>query len=129
MKKLSARGFSLVELLIALVFIIVAVFIFLSATDTLGRISQANHQTIAFHIASRKIESLRGQQFSAIPPSGPFADSELSKLPQGSATLTVGDYQGNTKIKQIEAKVTWFEQSVPKEVKTTTLISESGLHK
>lgn len=119
----------MVELLIGLVLITVTVFIFLKATDTLGRISKANHQTSAFHISSRKIESLRGAPFSAIPPSGSFTDSQLSKLPQSSAYLTVENYQGSTKIKKIEAKVSWFEQSLAKEVKVTTLISENGLHK
>lgn len=123
------NGFSLVELLIALVLITFTVFIFLKATDTLGRISRTNHQTIAFHIASRKIESLRGGVFAAIPQTGAFTDSELTKLPRGAAVLTVLDYQANPKIKEIEAKVTWFEKSEQKEVKLRTLISENGLHK
>lgn len=125
----ATSGFSLVELLIALFLITITVFIFLKATDTLGRIAKTNHQTTAFHIASRKIESLRGGSFLSIPASGTFGDSQLSKLPQGSAYLTVSDYGGSNKIKQIESKVTWYEQSVAKEIKLTTLISENGLHK
>lgn len=127
----TQRGFSLVELLIALVLITITAFIFTKATDTLGRIAKANHQTTAFHIAARKIENLRGSNFGSIPPTGPFTDSELSKLPQSSANLTVSQFQSQdqTKLKQVEAKVSWYEQSVPKEVKITTLISENGLHK
>lgn len=125
------RGFSLIELLIALVLITITAFIFTKATDTLGRISRANHQTTAFHIAARKIESLRGKTFDPNLASGAFSDSELSRLPQGQGNLTVSQFQSEdqNKIKQVEAKVSWYEQSQPKEVKITSLISENGLHK
>ncbi len=122
-------GFGLVEVLIALVLITFTAFIFLKGTDTLGRIGKSNNQTVAFHIASRKIESLRGGTFDSIPSSGSFTDSQLSKLSGGAANLTVTNYQANTNTKQIESKVSWYEQSIQKQVKLTTVISKSGLHK
>lgn len=128
-KKLPSTGFSLVEVLIALVLITFTAFIFLKATDTLGRIGKSNDQTVAFHIASRKIENLRGGSFDSIPSSGSFTDSQLAKLPRGTALLTIANYQGNINTKQIEAKVSWYEQSIQKQVTLTTLISKDGLHK
>jgi len=125
----TQRGFSLIEVLIALVLITFTAFIFLKATDTLGRIGKSNDQTVAFHIASRKIESLRGSTFDSIPSSGPFTDSQLAKLPRAEALLTVTNYLGNSNTKQIEAAVSWYEQSVQKQVKLITVISKSGLHK
>jgi Tfp pilus assembly protein PilV len=124
------NGFSLLEVLIAIFFITVTVFIFLKTTDTLGRIGRARHQTTAYHIAAKKIEDLRNASFASLPSSGSFSDSQLSSLPQGVASITVADYDPpSTKIKQVTVTVSWQEQSKPYQVSLSTLISQGGLHR
>jgi Tfp pilus assembly protein PilV len=129
LKHKGQKGFSLLELLIAFFLITVTVFVFLKTTDTLGRITRGKHQTTAYHIASKKIEEFRNSSFASLPSSGPFSDPQLSSIPQGSGTITVDNYQSSTKIKQITVAVSWLEQSAPRQISLSTLISEGGLHR
>lgn len=121
------HGFTLIEILLLLVFILALVAILFSTSGTFAVSRSSNLQGIATKIASREVENLRKTDFAALPSTGSISDSDLSKLPQGSATRTVTDYQGNTKIKQVTIEVDWVDKGVPKNVKVETLIAENGL--
>ncbi|EKD62558.1 MAG: hypothetical protein ACD_52C00128G0001, partial [uncultured bacterium] len=79
-------------------------------------------------IATKQIENLRNTDFASLPGSGNFADSDLSQLPQGTATRTITDYQPpSTEIKDVLITVAWVENDAPKQVQMETLIYKNGL--
>jgi len=133
---LNARsGFTLIEIALSLVFILAMIVILLTASGTFRTTRKGNLQGVATKIASRQIENLRNTAFASLPncpsPTGCSITSaeepDLSKLPSGSATKTLDDYEASTKIKQVLIKVNWTENTAPQEIKIETLISENGL--
>ncbi|OGD58942.1 hypothetical protein A3I57_02975 [Candidatus Beckwithbacteria bacterium RIFCSPLOWO2_02_FULL_47_23] len=133
---LNARsGFTLIEIALSLVFILAMIVILLTASGTFRTTRKGNLQGVATKIASRQIENLRNTAFASLPncpsPTGCSITSaeepDLSKLPSGSATKTLDDYEASTKIKQVLIKVNWTENAAPQEIKIETLISENGL--
>ena len=123
------RGFTLIEILLALIFILVIIAILFSASGTFTTSRSSNLQSIAAKIASREIETLRNTSFDSLPSSGPISDSDLSKLPSGTASRTILDYgsPADPKIKQVSIQVNWTFNGAPREIKMDTLISENGL--
>ena len=133
---LNARsGFTLIEIALSLVFILAMIVILLTASGTFRTTRKGNLQGVATKIASRQVENLRNTAFASLPncpsPTGCSITSaeepDLSKLPSGSATKTLDDYEASTKIKQVLIKVNWTENAAPQEIKIETLISENGL--
>lgn len=124
-------GFSLIEIVLAVLFISFMVVIILSASGIFSRIHRWNLQSIAIKIASGELEKLRKTPFANLPSTGAITttdEPDLTKLPQGAATRTVTDYQtGDTKLKQVIIEVTWQESGFPRSLKTASLISEYGL--
>ena len=133
--QLSKPGFTLIEIALSLVFILAMIVILLTASGTFRTTRKGNLQGVATKIASRQIENLRNTAFASLPncpsPTGCSITSaeepDLSKLPSGSATKTLDDYEASTKIKQVLIKVNWTENTAPQEIKIETLISENGL--
>ncbi|MEK7581529.1 MAG: prepilin-type N-terminal cleavage/methylation domain-containing protein [Patescibacteria group bacterium] len=126
-KRQRRFGFSLIEVLLSVFILIILTAILLTASGTLTLTRQSNLQSTASKIASKKVEDLRNTAFASLPASGPFADPNLSKLPQGAATLTVSNYQSSTQIKQVSINVTWVVNSTTRQVHMDTLIYENGI--
>ena len=127
--QLSKPGFALVEILLALIFILVIIAILFSASGTFTTSRSSNLQSIAAKIASREIETLRNTSFDSLPGSGSISDPDLSKLPSGTASRTILDYgsPADPKIKQVTIQVNWTSNGAPRDIKMDTLISENGL--
>ncbi len=120
-------GFSLVEILLSIFIIIALISVLLTTSASYYQTHRSNLQQLAMSIASKQMETLRNTAFASLPPSGNFTDSDLSKLPQGTATQTLTNYQSSTKIKLVTIKVSWTESQVTKNAQLETLISETGL--
>lgn len=73
------------------------------------------------------MENLRNTAFGSLPPSGPLADSDLSRLPGGSASLSISDYGSSSLIKDLIVTISWEESGVTKDVTLQTLISQGGI--
>lgn len=128
--QLPSPGFTIIEVLIALIFIAMIVTITLSTGLNFNRILRFNLQSAAVKIASGELETLRTKSFAeieALPSSGNVLDPDLTKLPQSTATRAVADFEGNPDVKSITVTVTWTENNVAKNIKMTTLISRYGL--
>ena len=124
-------GFTLIEILLALLNIIAMLAIFFTTSSTYVSSRSTNLQSIASKIASCDIEQLRKTDYSmlangtvGIPPP---CDQDLPKLPQRQATRTLSDYSGNNKIKQATILITWVDNAANKNIKMETLIYENGL--
>ncbi len=126
MKHHAPRGFSLVEVLVA-IFIIGLMLLMLDATlQNIPLIAYARDQDIALKIAGGELEKLRAGGYDALPESGSFSDAQLSALPSGAGTVAVTAY--NDKTKQVTATVTWRERTAASDstLSLTTLITQTG---
>ena len=122
------KGFSLIEVIIALALVLVTLLIFGVAVSSLPLARGARDQNIAYHIAGKKLEDLRHTAFAQLPPSGSFSDPALANLPSGAdANLTVANYQSSSSIKQATVVVSWTENGTAESVTMDTLIASGGI--
>jgi len=126
-KIVGNKGFSLVEVLIAVVIIAILGFILLTTSGTLTQTHTSNLQTIASKIASSELETLRETNFAQLPGSGPITDPNLGKLPSGTATRTISNYQGSLLIKEVNVTVNWTWNGSPRQFQLASLIYENGI--
>lgn len=125
MRRASSRGFSYVE-------VIVALFIVSALVASLGTLVRGlpltrhiQHQDLALKIAKHQLESVRAGGYGSVPESGPFSDTQLSSLPSGTGALTVSDF--NTETKQVTVTVSWKEpNTATSSLALDTLITEIG---
>lgn len=121
------KGFSLVEVVISIFVVLALIGVLLTTSSSFLTSRNSNLQQIANEIGTREIERLRNIAYDSLPGSGTISDSDLSKLPQGTATRTITTYQGDTDIKQVSVNITWNLGSTPKSVKFETLMYRYGL--
>lgn len=133
MKLMPTRpGFTLVEILISLILIFAIITVLFASTGTLTASRGSNLQSIATKIASRQIETLRKTTYSSLPscpsPAGcPVTDSDLSKLPLGSAKQVLDTYESSADMKLATIQVDWTVNGAAKQLKMDTLIYKNGL--
>ena len=138
-------GFSLIEILISLLFIGALVTILLTTTGSLFTCRQSDLQSVAAKIATKEIERLRGLDFDPLINQGDwslpncdttFYATELQSLRAGKVCRDLSDYNslpndpviGTTQIVQVAITVYWEnDNGVEKSLPMDTLISENGL--
>ncbi len=126
MMRQSTRGFTLIEVTVAVAIIgilIAATGALLARIPVGGR--EVRDQDLALRIARNKIETLRASGYAALPVSGSFADTLLSSLAAGTTSLMITSV--NAKTKQVEVSVSWRGAgSSTRSVSLTTLITEDN---
>lgn len=121
----GARGFTLVETVVALFILSVAVVFATIVVGTTKVVRDAALESSAFRIADNKLNELRAVGYAALPASGPFTDPELANLPNGLAGTSVSTVNAETK--KIETSVSWTgADGSPRSVSLTTLVTEVG---
>ena len=127
----AREGFTLIEILLALLIIMAILVIFFTASSTYVSSRGTNLQTVAAKIASCEIEQLRKTAFASIANGttniGSPCNQDIPKLPQGQATRTISDYSASTEIKLATILVIWVDNNAAKNIKMETLIYEFGL--
>lgn len=119
------RGFTLIEVIVALFIISVSVVFTTIAVTMVKGTRNTTFENIALHIAQTKLSELRAGGYAALPVSGAFSNSELSNIPQGVASTTVTDL--NAKTKQVIVGVSWLGTNTETHyVSLYTLITETG---
>ena len=119
------RGFTLIEMLVALLMLSVAVAFSTIIIHTIGITRDSAYENIAFRIADSKLDELRDGGYVNLPASGAFTSPGLANLPYGSASTSVTSW--NIQTKQVTAGVSWLGTgSVTRFVSLTTLITEIG---
>ena len=121
----DTRGFTLIEIMLALFILSVAIVFATMVVGTIHVTSDSAYENNAFRIADTKLNELRAEGYAALPISGPFSDASLTSLPSGEASTTVSDW--NAKTKQVVTGVSWFgADGKTHYVSLTTLITETG---
>jgi len=118
------RGFSLVETTIAIGIvgmIIVAMSVLLGRIPVDGR--EVRDQDVALRVAQSEIETLRAGGYDALPANGPFTNPLLDSLTAGTASVTIADF--DTETKQADVNVSWQGTGgATRQVTLTTLITQ-----
>lgn len=122
------KGFSLIEVIIALGIVLTTLIVFGVVVNTVPLTRTARNQNLAYHLAGKKIEELRHTDFASLPGSGPLTDTGLAHLASSTIALTMADYEGDSDIKQATVVVEWYEGATARDVALTTLIGKGGLN-
>lgn len=119
-------GFSLLEVIVTLFIIGLVLVLYQASLGKVKLIQYAKNQEIALRVANNKIEELRAGGYSALPASGNFSDSQLNSLSNSSASMTITDYNADTK--QVLITIQWKEPtgSALKNISLATLITKTG---
>ena len=122
-----AQGFSLIEVPIVLLMIVIMLVMYHASTNTLLLNKDAHYKEIAHRIGNSEMENLRNLGYSNLPAAGSFTHPSLSSLPGGQGTVTFSDF--NPKIKQATVTVSWTDPSAKsaRSMVFTTLIYLNGL--
>lgn len=122
----NSFGFSLLEVLVTIFIAGLILLIYGASSNILFLSRSAKDQEIALRVANNKIEELRAVGYDALPASGGFSDSQLNLLQGSFATMTITDFNADTK--QIIVTVQWQEpgSSVLRTISLPTLITKVG---
>lgn len=123
----NKKGFSLIEILLAMVVMVALIGLLFSVSGTYFKSRSSDLQTTATSIAEKRMEDLRNGGFTNLPSSGSFADSNLSRLPQGTATQTISNYSGDSTIDLVTIQVNWVENTANKNIKIESFFTKGGI--
>lgn len=120
------RGFTLLEVVISIFVVGVAVTLASTLLSVIPLARHTKYEDIALKIAANEIETLRALGYENLPAPGPLSNTLLLDLPSGAGTVSMSDYNDNTK--EVTASVFWSEPSGPatSTVSLTTLITTIG---
>jgi len=124
-RKLSQRGFSLIELMVAVAILALAIFgIFHAYSAGFMGMADARDRTVATNYAREKMEDIKNMDFGEIvnnpvDPNDPPADIPGTKFKR---KVTVADEVAG-ELKKVTTEVSWFDRNGnSKNVVTETLI-------
>ena len=130
----NSKGFSLVELLLAIVIISTSVFLIGNLPNSLGLVTKSKHLSIAREIASKQIEDKRSISYAnLVPDTSSISDSRLLTLPSSSGTVIVADCSptictNSEHVKKITVTVNWKDNNKTQTVTLDTFIGEGGIN-
>ena len=78
------------------------------------------------------MENLRNTAYDSLPscssPNGcTLSDSDLTKLPSGTAKYFIDTYQSSPDMKLTTIKIDWISNGAAKQIKIETLIYKNGI--
>lgn len=121
----AERGFTVLEMLIALFIMSVAAAFATIVIGTIKTTRDVAYENAAFRIVDSKLDELRAEGYANLPASGSFSSPELAELPQGAASTSITVW--NAKTKQVAAGVSWRgTDGLTRVVSLTTLVTEVG---
>jgi prepilin-type N-terminal cleavage/methylation domain-containing protein len=127
------RGYTFIEVLIALFIIAVMILVFATAQQTTLLTKKMREETIASHIAERQMEELRSMNFASINSSASLSDPDVAKLTSGIVSRAVSDFanddaDGEDELKLVTITVTWQSLTGTRVLNVTTLVTRQGIN-
>jgi len=121
--KLKRDGFTLLEVLIAVIILTVGVIAIVKACNTImASASDAEDTALAVYIAQAKMEGIRGMAFTSITSTNPaFIPAQDANFP----IFTVDANTSGTDPKQVDVIVTWNARGGQASITLTTLRAQS----
>lgn len=94
---------------------------------------RAQWETLAAELGRSELEIIRHLPFDDLPTQTRGAllgnpQPSVSQLPQGTATLTIEDYNGDPTIRQVSVTVSYTSNQQTHTLEFSTLISQGGLN-
>ena len=122
----NRKGFSLIELMVAVVILAMAIFgIFHAYSVGFMGMADARDRTVATNLAQKKIEDIKNTPFSNIADSSTTTEEISGKIltiDLISINSTVGE-NNDSNLKEVTVTVSWFDRNGnQKNVVTKTLI-------
>lgn len=130
----NQRGVSLIESLMIIVAVASIVFLIANLPNAISLMTKSNHLSLAREIALKALEDKRSTSYiNLVNGTTAVSDSRLGLLPQGAATVSVGDCdplicQSSEHVKKITVAVSWKDNNKQQDFKIDTFIGEGGLN-
>lgn len=131
---LNNRGFSLVEVIIAIFLIGAMVVVIANIPQAVRLITLSKSESIVREVAAKKLEDMRLTGYENLPADGVsnFSDPKLSSLAGVSATSDVvvcpaALCPGGEAVKHITISISWNEGPDRKNFELETLIGQGGI--
>jgi prepilin-type N-terminal cleavage/methylation domain-containing protein len=127
------KGFSLIELLLAIVIIGFIGLLIANLPNSINLITRGKQSSIAKDIGSQIVEDARASGYDNLANgTTTVSDYRLSSLTGGSASREVDDCPASIckkgeQIKQVIATISWQAGTAQERVNVTTLVSKGGL--
>lgn len=125
MSRARLRGFSLIEIVVALGIVAAMLMLFQAVLVAERAASTAREQGSALSIVENELESVRAAGFDALPGSGAFSDPGLATLPGGAGTITVTPE--NSSLSLVAVTVSWQGRGgESRSVSLSTVVGKTG---
>lgn len=128
------RGFSLVEVIIAIFLIGAMVFVIANIPQAIRLVTLSQSESLVREIAAKKLEDMRLTGYENLAADGVtnFSDPRLSDLTGVSATsnvvdCTVSGCAGGVDVKEVTISIGWSENGTAREFEIVTLVGKGGL--
>jgi Tfp pilus assembly protein PilV len=121
------KGTGLIEVIVCMFMVAVLLVLYASALSTVATTRKLRYENLAYHTATKQMETLRNTAYASLPSSGTISDSLLSQIPSGAGSFTVTSYPGYSNIKEIVVTVTWND-GLAKQVVLKTLAGTGGIN-
>lgn len=123
-RKLSHKGFSLIELMVAVVILAIAIFgIFQAYSVGFMGMADARDRTVATNYARKEMENIKNMSFDILDAYGEVINFTIPAPTKFSGTKTIEQWNSNDDLKEITVIVSWEDRNnIPKNVKLVTLI-------
>lgn len=132
-KDQNSRGFSLVEVIIAVFLTGVIVLVIANIPQAIRIISGSQSESKVREVAAKKIEDIRLSGYDNLANgTTPISDSRINKLDNVIASTVITDCAPPTcssgaQIKKVTVTISWQESNEPKTFQVTTLVAKDGL--
>lgn len=131
--EISERGFSLVEVVLGALVVVLVVFIIMNIPPSINLIGRSKQESLAKDIALKKIELLRSSEYGVLANGvTPISDPRLASLPNSLGQATIEDCpvdictQGEI-AKRVTVKITWKNSGDTKKIELVTLLTDGGI--
>lgn len=123
------KGFGIIEVVVTLFLIGVTLLMFAIVSNSVVLNKYNKYKEVALRIAEHELQELRTTPYASLPSSGSLSNTQLSSIPQGTATLTITEIE--TGLSEADVVVSWQNPSGTgtQQVSLSTYLWQTGLGK